>query len=224
MTDYIIKENINNLNSKQRFSTDPFLSKLINILVNNKEGSNIHEYVRDMFYFKSIEEYQRYLPHVLIAYEESYELVMKIYNLFMEWNVFDKYNLGELRGNYLEMLLFEYIKENHYDANVYREVNVLIGDYKSHVWDVVLESEDYISLFESKFSSKVLKRHHINQMIGLFNKLPESEIYLVAYENKEVLTDSLDELQEETSKTKYDNIIKNFNLISIENFNQHDLP
>lgn len=177
-----------------------------------------------MFYFKSIVEYQRYLPQVLIAYEEFYELVMKIYNLFMEWNVFDKYNLGELRGNYLELLLFEYIKENSHDEKVYREVNVIIGDYKSHVWDVVSESDDCLSLYESKFSSKVLKRHHINQMIALFNKLPESEIYLVAYENKEVLMDSLDELQKDTSKIKYDNIIKNFNLISIENFNQHNLP
>lgn len=38
MTNYIIEENINNLNSKQRFSTDPFLSKLINILLTMKNA------------------------------------------------------------------------------------------------------------------------------------------------------------------------------------------
>ena len=60
-------------------------------------------------------------------------------------------------------------------------------------------------------------------MISSFNKLPESKIFLVSYESKEVLYDSLQKLRQNTKQTKYDNILKNINLISIENFNQHIL-
>ena len=51
-------------------------------------------------------------------------------------------------------------------------------------------------------------------MISTFNKIPNSKIFLVTYETKDIMKDNLKKLQENTNPKKYENIIKNINLIS----------
>ena len=60
-------------------------------------------------------------------------------------------------------------------------------------------------------------------MISTFNKIPNSKIFLVTYETKDIMKDNLKKLQENTNPKKYENIIKNINLISIENFKQNTI-
>ncbi|RAP50977.1 MAG: hypothetical protein BZ133_04110 [Methanosphaera sp. SHI613] len=176
-----------------------------------------------MFYLKSLDEYKKYLPLILTVNENSIELVMKIYNIFIEWNAFEKYNLGELRGTFLEILTYKLLNKKG-KGEIYKEVNIILGKYTSHTWDIILKLNNSINLLEAKFSSNVLKRKHLNQMISSFNKLPNSYIFLVSYDEKTIIKDKLINLKENTTQSKYDSILHNINIISIENFNQNNIP
>lgn len=81
-----------------------------------------------MFYLKSLTEYKEYLPLVLTVNENSIELVLKIYNIFIEWNAFEKYNLGELRGTFLEILTYNLLNKKG-KREIYKEVNIILDKY-----------------------------------------------------------------------------------------------
>ena len=58
MTNYDIIENKNNIKSKERFYKDSYLNQLIGIVVNYKGSFKIHNLVRDLFYLKTMDEYE----------------------------------------------------------------------------------------------------------------------------------------------------------------------
>lgn len=216
MKSYEIKENINNPKSKKRFYKDKYLNELINIIINYNGSFKLHHLVRDMFYVKSLEEYETILTKYLIIHTTYHKIIFEIYNLFTNWLPFEIYNLGELRGNYLEMLSYNYLQQHH-DEKIYKESNIIINDYTSHTWDLIVELNN-LHLYECKYSARLLKRNHINQMIGLNNKLPKSELFLVFYDIKEMVDFNIRKLREDTRKEKFDEIISTFTSITLDNF------
>ncbi len=212
---YEIKINKNNLKSKERFYNDNYLCNLVKLIITYKGTFKIHTFIRDLLYLKNIEEYETILTKYLIIHDIHHEIILKIYDLFTNWVPFEKYNLGELRGNYLEMLCYEYLQQE-YSEKIYRESNIKIGDYISHTWDLILELEEYLNLYECKFSLNSLKRKHINQVISLKNKLSTSNIYIIIYETNELLEFKLMNLRENTKKDQYKQILSNINFITLE--------
>jgi len=75
---------------------------------------------------------------------------------------------------------------------------------------------DYMN---ASFHQDHSKRQHISQMIRLKNKIPSSDIFLVTYDTTEILSFYLENLREDTSNTKYKQILDTFNYITLENFN-----
>ena len=55
-------------------------------------------------------------------------------------------------------------------------------------------------------------------MIGLKNKLPKSELFLVFYDIKEMVDFNTRKLREDTLKEKFDEIISTFTYIILDNF------
>ena len=151
-------------------------------------------------------------------YDDQHDIIFDIYNIFIDWLPFEIYNMGELRGNYLELVSYRYMEEK-YSETIYKESNVTIAEYRSHTWDLIIELNNSLQLYECKFSPKSLKRNHINQMIGLKNKLDISLLFLVLYDNKEIVEFNINQLREDTKKENYNQLLSNFNIITIENFN-----
>ena len=75
-----------------------------------------------------------------------------------------------------------------------------------------------MKLYECKFSSKTIKRSHLNIMFGLKNKIPQSEIYLTTFELKDIVMDDLNDFINDTNQIKFDNMLKTFNYISLEDY------
>ena len=218
MTNYDIIENKNNIKSKERFYKDSYLNQLIGIVVNYKGSFKIHNLVRDLFYLKTMDEYEELLTKYLRIYELHHEIIYRIYNLFTNWLPFEIYNLGQLRGNYLELLSYKYLKQSYPSLKIHMESNILVNDFKSHTWDLIVELPELLQLYECKFSPNSIKRHHINQMIALKNKLPNSSLFLVFYDINEWVTFNIKKLREDTQKDKYDDIIDNFTFITLDKF------
>ena len=217
MKSYIIKENKNNLRSKKRFYKDKYLLELINIITKYKGTFKIHNFVRDLLYVKRLEEYDAILTKYLIIHNEHPTIILQIYGLFTNWSPFETYNMGQLKGNYLELLSYSYMRQK-YSQKIYEESNIILDNYQSHTWDLILELNEKLYLYECKFSAKILKRKHIDQMTGLKNRIPTSSLFLVIYDTNEIIKFNLKQLRKNTGKYKYDKIIHQINFITIENF------
>jgi len=61
----------------------------------------------------------------LTIYSKHDEIILKIYRLFTNWSPFKIYNMGQLRGNYLEMLSYSHIQEK-YVEKPYKEATYLL--------------------------------------------------------------------------------------------------
>jgi len=154
-----------------------------------------------------------------MVYKEHYEIIFKIFTLFTNWIPYEKYNLGELRGNFLEFLSYNYLNDIYDKSIIYQESNIILKEYKSHTWDIIVDSNQLL-LYECKFSSLSLKRSHINKMIGLKNKLEKVDIFLVFYESKLKVKNNIENLQENTKKYKFNDMLTEFNYITLENFSE----
>ena len=171
-----------------------------------------------MFYLKSIEEYDFALTRNLIGYESSYQLFMDTYNLFKEYKPFETYNLGFLRGSFLELLTYKYLKLINDPGTIHQESKIKINEYESHYWDIIVKLEELLKVYECKFSSEHIKRDDLNKMYGLHNKIPNSKIYLVTFELKEIITDDLNNLIQETKVNKFNKMLNSFNYIYLEDY------
>ena len=63
-----------------------------------------------------------------------------------------------------------------------------------------------------------IKRSTIDKMVSFKNKLSNATVFLSSYTNKNLISDHLLNLQNDTSDDKYDRILKNIKIISIENY------
>lgn len=214
---YLIKENTNNIKSKKRFYEDKYLNELSNLAL--KYSNNIHllNYIKTMLYFNDNEKYDESFSKITKAIPYNYKEIMQIYDLFKIWQPFNKYNMGELRGNFLENLYLKILRKKYGLNKIHKESQIIINDYYSHTWDFIVELEKNINCYECKFSPSVLKRKHINQMLGLYNKLKTSRIILVSFTNRSKVIDNIKLLRDDTNTKKYTQNIRHIQIISIEN-------
>ena len=147
----------------------------------------------------------------------AFILAFEVYGLFLQWNAYEKYNLGEVRGAFLELLTFKLLKNIHDNSNIHRESYVKLDDYRSHSWDIIVEIDDILELYECKFSFESLKRGQLNQIFGSINNL-NANVFLIFYQLKRKLTDNIEIWRENTSKDKFDYLINSVNIITLEDF------
>lgn len=215
-----IKINANELNlkSKEKFSNDEHLESLIQYIFNNSEIANIHKLTNRFFYCYNLLECEEEYKLILELEETNFQELTHLYNIFKKWNPYEKYNIRELRGFFFEELTTHYLKSN--DKKIIRESNIVIGDYKSHTWDLIIKEECYF--IECKMYYSSIKRSTIDKMVSIRNKLSEATVFLSSYTNKNLISDHLMTLQKDTSDDKYDLILKNITIISIEDYqNKH---
>ena len=79
--------------------------------------------------------------------EYDFHELTYIYNLFILWNPFSKYNSRELRGFFFEQLTYYFI-EKMTDYEIIREANMHLDNYISHTWDIIVKED--CSFFECK--------------------------------------------------------------------------
>ncbi len=214
---YLIKENTNNIKSKKRFYEDKHLKQLTKLTL--KYSNNIHllNYIKNMLYYNNSDKYDESFSKITKALPNNYKEVMQINDLFKTWQPTNKYNMGELRGNFLEILYSKVLERKYSTNKIHKESNIIIEDYHSHTWDFIVELEKILKCYECKFSPSALQRKHINQMIGLYNKLDTSRPILVSFTNKTKIIDCIKLLRENTNPDKYHQNITHIQIISIEN-------
>lgn len=81
---------------------------------------------------------------ILELEETNFQELTYLYNIFKKWNPYEKYNIRELRGFFFEELTTHYLKSN--DKKIILESNIVIGDYKSHTWDLIIKEECFFLL------------------------------------------------------------------------------
>lgn len=214
--------NQKNLDNRNVLFENTFLNELTDIIIDNKKFRGTINFIRDMFYLKSIEEYDFALNRCLIGYANNFQIFLDVYNLFKEYKPYKKYDLGLLRGRFLELLSYKYLKRLYDKDVIYSESKIKINDYESHFWDIIIKLEDILKLYECKFSSKTIKRSHLNSMLSLKNKIHQSEIYLTTFEHKDIVMDDLNDLICDTSQIKFDNMLKTFNYIYLEDYTKEN--
>lgn len=216
-----IVENLNNLKNKEKLLEDQNLLNLIDLCL--KKHLSIYDYllIKDYFYLTSVNEYKNHFNDSKEFYTNINNSKI-IYKLFKEWKPYEHYNLGELRGNFLE-LLFYTILNNFYSNTIFRESIIYLDDYKSHTWDIIMKYKKIYYLYECKFSSQSIKRSQINQMVGLNNRAKIFKMFLIFFESHDKIWDKLHELKYDTHFLKYNNMLKVFNIISLEDFADNNI-
>ena len=219
----IIEENNNNLKSKEKFEKDYYLNKLINYAISYASVSGLNTFINVMFYLKNMKDYDNQFYLFNMAYPDSICEIEQIYRLFITWLPFEKYDLGELRGNFLELLSYNILNKQYAECSIYKESRVCIVDYISHTWDIIVD-DDELYLYECKFSYQSLRRKHIDQMIALMNKLNDlnHKVILVFYTPREKINRRLKYLQFNTKEKRYAGMINRFNIIDLDDFGREN--
>lgn len=210
--------NTNNLKTKEKFKNDCYLLELVNITT---KCNDIHvlNYIRDMFYLKSLDEYENKYNKSCLAMIQQTNSLNIIYNIFKLWLPFERYNLGELRGYFLELLTVTILKQSNItDNEIFQESKVKLENYTSYTWDIIINKDNILHCYECKFSPNNIRRKHIDQIISLYNKLTKTHLNLVTFTEREYLIDQILFLRNNTNPKKYNEIISKINLITIENF------
>lgn len=140
-----------------------------------------------------------------------------IHNLFSKWKPYEKYNLANCRGAFLEELSYTMLKEKNPTANIHTETQIILENYQSHYWDILIIN-DIIKAYECKFSAYSIKRKHIDKMWEFKNKILNSKVYLIVYDNEKLIKQKMTTLLQETDILFH--ITNNIHVISIKNF--HD--
>lgn len=209
--------NRNNINNRRKFYNDVYLNRLVDLSIANYNISGLNIFIRYMFYSYNALDYEEMLSSFNLMYNESISCLFEVYGLFLQWNAYEKYNLGEVRGAFLELLTFKLLKNIHDNSNIHRESYVKLDDYRSHSWDIIVEIDDILELYECKFSFESLKRGQLNQIFGSINNL-NANVFLIFYQLKRKLTDNIEIWRENTSKDKFDYLINSVNIITLEDF------
>lgn len=217
-----IKQNTNNIKRKQQVLSDSYFNSLINIALRHSQYEEIHEFIKDYLTINNINSYKDYLDTYQDENNELYELLYEIYDLFTQWKPCESYNLTECRGIFFEELIFKYIRSNNKDGTFYSESKINVDNYSSHTWDIIFNLNEYYKFYECKFSAYHIKRKHIDKIVSLKNKLQKSKVYLVVYENKQLIEYTLKNLQQNTNKEKYENNLKKINIFALENIVNND--
>ena len=205
-----IKENKDNIKRKQLLLSDSYFKSLINITLKYSQYEEIHEFIKDFLSINYKKGYEEYLN--TYHDENKYE----IYNLFVQWRPYELYNMNECRGIFFEEFILKYLKSYEESGIIYTESKIIINDYSSHTWDIIVDLDNFFKLYECKFSSYHIKRKHIDKMISLKNKLQNSKIYLTVYENKSLVEYTIRNLRQNTDMEKYEDNLKKINIFSLE--------
>ncbi len=145
---------------------------------------------------------------------------IKVHEIFCEWKPFDKYDLGQLRGSFLEELTLELLKDVYDDELIFQESKIILGDFQSHFWDVIVIVDDWVDAYECKFSSYSVNRGQLDDMVGLRNNLESSMIFLVVFQPKGAVIEILNTLKGNTSAEVYEKYLDKINIISLEDFSR----
>jgi len=211
--------NRNNYNNRRKFYDDIYLNRLVDLSIENYNKSGLNIFIRYMFYSYNSNDYEEMLSSFSLMYNESISCLFEVYELFLQWNVYKNYNLGEVRGAFLELLTFKLLKNIHDNSSIYRESYVKRDDYQSHSWDIIVEIDDLLELYECKFSFESLKRGQLNQIFGSINNL-NADVFLIFYQLKRKLNDNIEIWRENTSKDKFGYLINAVNIITLEDFSE----
>ena len=211
-----IRTSENNLKSKKKFMNDEYFQKLIEYLTNNHTSPRIHNFTRYLFYAKSGKEYDILLKKFLNKNTQENDL-QHIHNLFSKWKPYEKYNLANCRGAFLEELSYNMLKEKNPSTTIHTETQILLEDYQSHYWDILIIG-DIIKAYECKFSAYSIKRKHIDKMWEFKNKIINSKVFLIVYDNEKIIKQKIMAILHEADILFH--ITNNIDIISIKNF--HD--
>ena len=209
---FSIIENENTLKSKEKYIKDKYFNLLIQYAVKFHDCYDVHELIKNFFELYSLDEYESFFENKLLSNNEYNEVFFKIYNLFCEWKPYLYYNMVNCRGAFLEEFTYHLLKKLYATDNIYKETNIILDDYHSPDWDVILIFNDLFKVIECKFSSYSIQTKNINQIKGFKNKFNMFNIYLVSYDYKNALLDALTIL----TKNNLEEILEIINIISIE--------
>lgn len=213
---YKLLINQKNIKNKEKYFKDPYLNEITDLCINYSQNIHILNYIRLMLYFKNNEQYDKELSKAVIALSSYYKEIILINDLFKKWQPFNKYDMGQLRGIFLELLIFKILKNNYPENIIKQETKILLEDYQSYTWDFIVELTNHLDCYECKYSPYSIKRKHIDQIVAFSNKCQKSNIFLACFTSKDKITDSLILLKENTKIDKFKENLKIINIISIE--------
>ena len=118
----------------------------------------------------------------------------------------------------MELLSFRLLSKKFKDELIFRESKLNIGNFLSHTWDIIIELDKHYNCYECKFSSFSLKRIHIDKMLASKHKSDNISIFLVVLHQLSFINQKLKIIQGNTSDEKYDELLNEFKIISLEDF------
>lgn len=218
----ILIPNKNNINSKSKFKEDYYFEIITKLLINEIDNPYIHNNIKRLFNFTSVEQYEKLSANLIklmdsTTYKEHYPNIF-LCNIFKIWKPYEKYNLGECKGYFFELFTYKLLNRLYNENKLYLETSFKIGNYYSHTWDIILKILNVYYCYECKFSLKYFKRKHLNQMLSLKNNLNNSNLYLVTYHSLPLAKDCFERIKENTSKDKYENMLNQINLVTLDDF------
>ncbi|RAP50135.1 MAG: hypothetical protein BZ133_06220 [Methanosphaera sp. SHI613] len=211
--DFSIIENETTLKSKEKYIKDDYFNLLVQYAVKFHDCYDVHEIIKNLFELYSIDEYELFFENKLLSNNKYNEIYFEIYTLFCEWKPYTYYNMGNCRGAFLEEFTYHLLKKIYPTDNIYKESTITLDNYSSHTWDVILLFDDLFKSIECKFSSYSIQTKHINQIKGFKNKFNNCNVYLLSYDYKDAIKDTLTII----TQNKTEELLEIINIISIEN-------
>lgn len=215
-----IKENHKAIQSKENITHNQHLNTLIQTFTSSKHQKELTTIIRYLLYYKSIDECKNLYKFMKLRYPEIDD-AFTIHNIFLEWNPYEKHDMGLIRGIFLEKLTHHFLKKIYPNEKIYCESKIIIDNYKSYDIDFVIKIKNILKVYESKFSTKALKRHQLDNFGDLLDKYTYTEIFLVFFERKKEVQETINEYIRNTKRKNTIKLLKNINLITLENFTKN---
>ena len=134
-----IQKNTKLIKSKENLFNDSYLNRVINLLVDDEKYFEIIYSIRHLFYMTNEANYEREFKLMITRYYDKITECKEVYHIFKEWKPYDKYDMGECRGIFLELLSYKLLIKKYGEKNIFRESNLIIGQFQSHTWDAILK-------------------------------------------------------------------------------------
>lgn len=195
------------------------MNELVDLFINLSDRTYVATFIRSMFYLESDDEYyETYLDYSSV-FKFQTEDFLKVYNIFHEWDTLKNYPISRWKGLFLELLTYKLLIKTRDNIQIKRESEIIIKDFRTNPIDFTVKIKREYHCYECKFSSQVIKKNQIDNLLGITN-YSHFKAYLILFEpmvdvKYKISNSQLNYMLNDKNKDK-------ITLITLENFSDNN--
>lgn len=206
------------LKNREKIHKNKYIENLINIFLNDSSCINLIDDINSLFYIVNEESLNDFVQLHQTFYEgdelHNFNKISSCFKSLVNSNL----SYTNIRGGFLEQLVYVFNCKKYPDDKVYKEIKVKADSFESNLtFDVGIRFNNNLNVYECKFSKKFIERKHIDNLASM-RKFKTITSCLIVFENKVEIDHTLKKLRNNTKKEEYNKILKSFQIITLDDF------